>query len=117
MTIQKDKLFLLRPGFTHENIPYYCPDCAQIEGLLSFYPHLRTELEVIYVDFPKPRVAIVEELGEAHQGCPMLINKRRDISIPAELASKQHEGKTFFLKAHAIASYLAHFYGIARPAY
>ncbi len=113
--MQKDKLFLLRPGFMDKNIPYYCPDCAQIEGLLSFYPHLRTELEVLYVDFPKPRVAIVEELGEAHQGCPMLINKRRDISIPAELASKLQDGKAFFVGAVAIAGYLAHFYGVARP--
>jgi hypothetical protein len=40
------QLFLLNPNFidpkqiTREKL-YYCPDCAIIEGVLSYYPELR----------------------------------------------------------------------------
>jgi hypothetical protein len=44
-----------------------------IEGVLSFYPQLRNELEITYVDFVRPRPAIVELIGEDNQGCPVLI--------------------------------------------
>jgi hypothetical protein len=32
----------------------YCPDCAIIEGILSYYPELRKELDIVYVDL-KPQ--------------------------------------------------------------
>ncbi|MDO9615024.1 MAG: DUF3088 family protein, partial [Bacteroidota bacterium] len=34
---------------------------------------LRNELEVTYVDFVRPRPAIVDLIGEENQGCPVLI--------------------------------------------
>ena len=40
---------------------------------LSFYPRLRNELEVHYVDFARPRPAIVDLIGEANQSCPVLV--------------------------------------------
>ena len=71
------KLFLLKPDFQDVNrnadARYICPPCTMLEGILSFYPRLRTELEVNYVDFQRPRPAIVELIGEANQGCPVLI--------------------------------------------
>lgn len=71
------KLFLLKPDFQdlnrNEESRYICPPCTLIEGILSYYPRLRTELEVSYVDFQRPRPAIVELIGEANQGCPVLI--------------------------------------------
>ena len=71
------KLFLLKPDFQDTNrtsdARYICPPCTMIEGILSFYPRLRSELEVSYVDFARPRPAIVELIGEANQGCPVII--------------------------------------------
>jgi glutaredoxin 2 len=72
-----EKLFLLKPDFQDnkrgaEN-KYFCPPCTLIEGLLSFYPQLRNQLEVHYVDFLRPRPAIVELIGEANQSCPVLV--------------------------------------------
>lgn len=72
-----EKLFLLKPDFQDisrgpEN-KYFCPNCAVLEGLLSFYPRLREELEIHYVDFARPRPAIVNLIGEANQSCPVLI--------------------------------------------
>jgi hypothetical protein len=72
-----EKLFLLKPDFQDINrsaeIKYFCPNCALIEGLLSFYPRLRNELEVTYVDFVRPRPTIIDLIGEANQSCPVLI--------------------------------------------
>ena len=74
----KPKLFLLKPDFADvsagsSDAKYYCPDCVFIEGLLSYYPQLRSELDISYVDFKRPRPAIIELIGEANQGCPVLI--------------------------------------------
>jgi len=72
-----EKLFLLKPDFQDKNLgaenKYFCPNCVLLEGLLSFYPRLRNELEIHYVDFPRPRPEIVNLIGEANQSCPVLI--------------------------------------------
>ncbi|HEY3369285.1 MAG TPA: DUF3088 family protein [Prolixibacteraceae bacterium] len=72
-----EKLFLLKPDFQDiklgAEIKFFCPNCALLEGILSFYPRLRNELEVHYVDFPRPRPAIIELIGEANQSCPVLV--------------------------------------------
>ena len=89
-TSKMEKLFLIKPDFKDLNrgdeIKYFCPNCVTLEGLLSFYPRLRNELEVHYVDFVRPRPAIVDLIGEANQSCPVLvlddgkfINKADDI--------------------------------------
>ena len=71
------KLFLLKADFKDanygDNEKFYCPDCVLIEGLLSYYPKLRNELEVNYLDFARPRKVLVDLLGEANQGCPVLV--------------------------------------------
>jgi hypothetical protein len=71
------KLFLLKPDFQDINrnadARYICPPCTMLEGILSFYPRLREELEVRYIDFPRPRPAIIDLIGEANQSCPVLI--------------------------------------------
>ena len=72
-----EKLFLLKPDFQDvargaEN-KYFCPHCAILEGLLSYYPRLRNELSIHYVDFSRPRPDIVSLIGEANQSCPVLV--------------------------------------------
>ena len=73
-----DILFLLNPNFSDsardgEGKRYYCPDCAFLEGVLVYCPELREQLEIRYVDYPRPRKGIVELVGEANQGCPNLV--------------------------------------------
>lgn len=73
-----DILFLLAPNFTDDQRDkdgklYYCPDCALIEGVLSYYPDLREKFDIRYIQHPKPRREIVELVGDAFQGCPNLI--------------------------------------------
>jgi hypothetical protein len=71
------KLFLIKADFKDlkraDGLNYFCPDCVTIEGLLSFYPELRNELEVNYVDFNRPRKGLVDLLGEENQSCPVLV--------------------------------------------
>lgn len=71
------KLFLLKADFQDasrgDGKRYFCPDCAILEGLVSYYPHLSNELEVKYVNFARPRNVLVDLIGEANQSCPVLV--------------------------------------------
>ena len=61
-----DKLFLLRPGFRDPAAGegnFYCPFSAAIEGVLNYFPHLRSRIDVHEVDFPRPRPAVAALLG------------------------------------------------------
>jgi len=88
------KLFLLKADFLDANRAdgkiYFCPECSPIEGLLSYYPRLREELEVHYLDFNRPRKELVDLIGEANQSCPVLVL----------------EDGTFINEPHKIISYL-----------
>lgn len=67
-------LFLLRSNLeVRGTAGRYCPDCALIEGVLVYHPALRQALDIRYVDFARPRQAIVDLVGEGEQGCPMLL--------------------------------------------
>lgn len=84
------KLFLLKADFQDANRAdskkYFCPECSPIEGLLSYYPRLRNELEVTYVDFARPRKVLVDLVGEANQSCPVLVLEDRTfINEPNEI--------------------------------
>lgn len=49
-TMNKDRLFLLRPSFADPQINadlFHCPACVRIEGLLAFFPFLRTKLDIV----------------------------------------------------------------------
>jgi hypothetical protein len=69
----KDTLFLLTPGFVEDGRTYFCPICAQIEGLIGYMPALREQIDVRYVEFPRPRADIVTMIGAANQKCPVLV--------------------------------------------
>ena len=50
--IEKDKLFLLRPGFTDPAYPgdtFYCWHCALMEGVLASFPALAGRIDVLFV--------------------------------------------------------------------
>lgn len=77
--MSRDILFLLHPRFLSEQGErQFCPDCMIVEGVLACFPDLRTRLDVRYVDFPRPRQDIVDLVGAAKQGCPMLIRQGGD---------------------------------------
>ena len=115
--VARDKLFLLLPDFTVDGRgPCYCPACATVEGLLAFYPRLRTSLHVQYVEFPRPRAAVSAELGPDNQGLPVLIiGPGTPASAVAGLDVREWQGKHFLLGPGDIGRYLARVYGIGEP--
>lgn len=77
-----DTLFLLDAPFRNpalEGAAYYCTECMLLEGLLTrFAPALENRLRVERVAWPRPRAALIERFGEAHQDLPMLVLSARE---------------------------------------
>lgn len=110
------KLFILKPSFPDPNVGagvFFCPHSAMVEGLLSFYPKLREQLDVRYVDFPRPRHEVISEVGEANQACPVLVLPQgwKAPEIPGRTANGRH----FFVGATEIGTFLAGWAGIGLP--
>lgn len=107
---------MLKPSFPDANAGpgvFYCPHTATVEGILTFYPAIRDRLDVRYVEFPRPRHEVIAEIGEEHQACPVLVVPAGwDQATPP---GRQARGRTFFVGAEEIGSFLAAWLGIARP--
>ena len=114
----QDQLFLLKPDFRDgEQGPYYCPSCATLEGVLGFYPRLRGILNVQYLDFPRPRAAVLALLGASNQGLPVLVvadNPPADKALTG-LDVKTAEGRRFLQSPGDIGRYLARRHGSGEP--
>ncbi len=113
----RDQLFLLPPLFADPKAGagrFHCPECAQVEGLLSYFPFLRSRLEVNYVDFARPRSDVIALVGTENQGCPVLVLGG---TAPAQVAVRHHAptGRNFVSGYAEIAAYLAAVHGISDP--
>jgi hypothetical protein len=112
----KDQLYLLRPGFMNASLgPLYCSDSAPVEGVLSFFPQLRTLIDVHYLDFPRPRSALVDALGEEHQSVPVLVLAPGRALRKEMPEAKTAQGKHFFNDEKSIRQYLSIQYGLPQP--
>jgi Protein of unknown function (DUF3088) len=104
----KDELYLLRPGFHNAGVgPLYCGDSLPVEGLLSFFPQLRTLIDVHYLEFPRPRATLVAALGEQHQSIPVLILADGRKIVDEDLTPAEAKGKRFFADERSIRRYLS----------
>ena len=110
-----DQLFLLKPDVQDRGKTYFCPSCAEIVGLLEFYPALKQRVDVHYVDFPRPRPELAPLLGEENQSCPVLVLKSVPGDLPSHLAVRHANGQAFVEGAREIAEYLAHVQGTGIP--
>ena len=111
-----DQLFLLRADFADPALgpgAYHCTDCARIEGLLSYFPSLRTQLDVTYVDLPRPRAAIVELLGPAYQNCPVLVVLHARVEHAPLLRDSAVTGRRYCTGADEITAYLQAAHGVS----
>ena len=102
----RDTLFLLRPGFTDQGGRWFCPFAAQVRGMLYFFPELEETLEIVEIDFPKPRQAIVDLLGEEHQSTPILV-LHADRVAPAGVPVLEVNGHRFVETTMDILRFLA----------
>ncbi len=109
----KDKLYLIKPGFTDPNRddgPFVCPFCNQIEGLLASFPDLAARLDVEQVEFPRPRAAVIAAVGEANQALPLLVFGDN----PPDAAS-QHGETRYVQDTNQILNLLASRHGFPKP--
>jgi hypothetical protein len=110
----KDRLYLIKPNFIDEGKVYFCPGCAQVEGMLSYYPALREKIEIRYIEFPRPRPSLIAEIGEENQGCPKLILGGA-YPIPQDVSAGEAKGNRFISDPIAICTYLASAYEVGEP--
>jgi hypothetical protein len=69
----KDRLYILKAPFEDGGQSWYCNDCATMEGALLANPHWNEKIDVRRIGFARPRFEVVQLVGEAHQGLPMLV--------------------------------------------
>ena len=112
----KDRLYLLKPDFSADGVKQFCAECAMVEGMLSFYPRLRDQLEVKYVGFTRPRPEIVAELGPHHQSSPVLViaDGKRAAKAPPSVKVQSSNGHAFVNDPYQVCDYLAHTYGTGK---
>lgn len=102
----KDKLFVLRPGFDDKGVTYFCPYSAQVIGFLTYYPQVRDTVDLVELDFAKPRKPLVELVGEEHQAAPMLVLGGEPVAVPHVKIGETNSHK-FVEKTIEILRYLA----------
>ena len=110
----RDTLYLLPPGFFDRGEHQFCPECAEISGVLAYYPAIRDTLTVSYQPIAKPRADLVERLGEKNQNCPTLI-LHPDSPGAEGVNIMSMRGERFLNNARDIARYWAALYGTALP--
>jgi hypothetical protein len=111
----KHVLFLLKPGFkANEGGPFYCPGCAVVEGFLKYAPEIETRIDIRRIEFPRPRKEIVDLLGEANQGCPVLVLDESS-AFPTEAKKSEETGRAYLSDAREICEFLGRTFGVVRP--
>ncbi|MBA3542264.1 MAG: DUF3088 family protein [Deltaproteobacteria bacterium] len=110
----KDTLFVLRPDFDDRGTTYFCPFSAQVIGFLTYYPQVRETVNVVELDFAKPREPLAGLLGTAHQAAPMLVLGGPGVPVPGITISEAN-GHAFVERTGEILRYLAATRSVAFP--
>ena len=110
----KDTLFLLPPGFAANDRREYCPECAEMWGILSWFPGIKESLEITYVPIEKPRAAMSALLGEKNQNAPTLV-LHEDSPEFEGCGIMQYRGQRFINNAKDIGKYYSARFGTPVP--
>lgn len=108
----RDTLFLLPPGFASRGERQYCPECAEVWGLLAYYPAIFESLDVVYQPVDHPRPGLVARLGAGSWNCPTLILAD---GSPDGLGVQTVNGERVIDNARDLGRYWATLYGTAVP--
>ena len=114
------KLFLLKSDFIDKSIDdhtkYYCPHSAMINGVIHYYPKLKELIDVIYIDFERPRRQLIDLVGEENQGCPNLVINKSEVDKNIDVSYFTSYGENLFVNDEfLIAAYLSAKYNIGIP--
>ena len=110
----RDTLFLLPPGFEDNNRREYCPECAEIWGLLAYFPAIKDSLNVVYQPIAKPRAEMAALLGDKNQNCPTLVLNENSPEFE-NCGIMQMRGQRFINNARDIGRYYAARFGTPFP--
>ncbi len=102
----KDTLYVLAPGFDDGGTTYFCPFSAQVMGYLGYYPQVKATLDIVELDFKKPRKPLSDVLDESHQAAPMLVLGGNAVAVP-DVTIGEANGRKFVEKTKEILKYLA----------
>ncbi|MEM9180537.1 MAG: DUF3088 family protein [Pseudomonadota bacterium] len=110
--MNKDILFLLPPGFEDNVRREFCPECAELWGVLHYYPAIKEALEIRYVGIAHPRGPICDLLGEGRWNAPTLVLAEP----PSDLVGLRTDNRYAHLgSGRDIAKYFAVRFGTAMP--
>lgn len=110
----KDQLFVLRPGFDDRGTRYFCPWSAQVIGFLAYYPEVRETIDIVELDYAKPRRPLSELLGEQHQSAPRLLLAGEATPVTG-VDVREANGHAYIENAIEILRYLAATRGVPIP--
>lgn len=113
--MEKHTLYMLNPWTEDdEQVYYYCPDCAVVEGFFFYAPKVKKEIDVVSIDFQRPRKAVVDCLGQENQECPVLV-LNEDV-LPPDYAKKSFStGKPFIDDPKKICTFLSDLFNTIKP--
>jgi hypothetical protein len=113
--MQRDTLVILKPDFIDPAFPgtrYYCWHCALMEGVLASFPELATRIDVLRIEWPRPRNDVVELIGAENQSLPVLIFSDGSDEL---LATGSYRGRLFAEGKEPILKALSKRHGIPLP--
>lgn len=102
----QDTLYVFRAGFEDGGTAWFCPYSAQVIGFLAYYPDVRDTLQIVELEFSKPRRPLSDVLGADHQAAPMLVLGSARVPVPNVTLSEAN-GHTYVEKTIEILRYLA----------
>ena len=111
----RDTLFVLRPSFQDGDTTWFCPYSAQVLGFLTYYPAVRATLDVVELDFPRPRHPLSDLVGEDHQAAPMLVLGGPPAVVDGVRVDTARGGHHFVERTIEILRYLAATRGVPLP--
>jgi hypothetical protein len=110
----RDTLYVLRPGFEDRGETWFCKYSAQVIGFLAYYPAVRATIDVVELDFARPRRPLSDVLGEDHQAAPMLVLGGEPVAV-ADVQVGEAHGRRYVEKTIEILRYLAATRGVPGP--
>lgn len=107
----RDTIFMLAPGFEANERREFCPECAELFGLLAYYPAIRDAVNIVHIGIDHPRAPINALLGEGNFNAPTLVLAEGTDS-PDGVRFKTANGRKYMDSIRAISALWTARYGL-----
>lgn len=113
--MERDTLIILKPNFADPKFPgdrFYCWHCALMEGVLVSFPELARKIDVLRIEWPRPRREVIALIGADNQSLPVLVLAD---GADASVATGRFGGRLFAQGKDAILNAFSKLHGIPLP--